>query len=548
MSRIVPPNKPFIALDGTVLTLSGSRYDERQRSQHVRLAKTIWCWDYAPLFDVVRLEPGFETFRFTGKSALEWVKDLERSNPEEAERFAEWYVALVEPYVSALSKRSRIPRNFYSTELAHPPLASSLPKLIRALKMRHANAEHWEAALRSLAGKGLKSEELNESGVLIRLKTRFPGKILSQAQVFSLIEFDHVTPRLVCESRFGFETKAGWDECCECVPQKEFVKRGLWGGKGDGSWYVIRHRHRALGWSIVRCRYLDLFVRHLDWWWILDEHGKKIARQPEDGFSSPERAIHYAEFEIKSRFKSMGRDLALTKWEQYSLPGGDGYREILIQLHDWPDTYQARHFETRNVLIHIRSGIRETNDGRRVLFLDEIQSDWHADIHWKRNKNAEEPPPDAPFRKDWPLLALKLMLWWSQRQGLDGLAWSTAELQAARWREYKPPEMLYRSALPDAARSMARVLNLDFTQTRMSVRDNTRCVELSNDGRWVVLNQSGVQITKPFWSQGQAETFANLTGTFVTLDVPVLWLNDLPRIKAIPLYGVADKEFWFQRV
>jgi hypothetical protein len=79
----------------------------------------------------------------------------------------------------------------------------------------------------------------------------------------------------------------------------------------------------------------------------------------------------------------------------------------------------------------------------------------------------------------------------------------------------------------------------------MSVRANTRWIELSNCGEWVVLNQSGVQITKPFRSRAQAEIFANLTGTFVTLDVPVLWLNDLPPIKVIPLYGVADKEFWF---
>jgi hypothetical protein len=144
----------------------------------------------------------------------------------------------------------------------------------------------------------------------------------------------------------------------------------------------------------------------------------------------------------------MGRALALTKWEQFSLPGGDGYRETLIQLHDWPDAYLARHFKTRNILVHIRSGIRKTENGRRVLFLDEIQSDWHADIYRARQNNADEPPTNAPFRKDWPLLALKLMLWWSQRQGLDGLAWSTVELQAARWKGYGHPRRFTDRSCP----------------------------------------------------------------------------------------------------
>jgi hypothetical protein len=213
-----------------------------------------------------------------------------------------------------------------------------------------------------MTSKGVKPEELDESGVLIRLETQFAGETLSQAQVVRLIDLRHVTPKFVCESRFGFMTKAGWNECCQWVPTKDYKKRGLWGSKGDGSWYVIRYRHRALGWSVVRCRYTDLFTRRPDWWWVLDERGKLIA-QPPEGFDSPEDAIEYAEHKINQRFSSMGRDHALAKWERYSLPGNDGYREILIQLDDWPGSYKPRHYRTRNVLVHIRTGVRETDDG-----------------------------------------------------------------------------------------------------------------------------------------------------------------------------------------
>lgn len=542
------PNYSYTALNGTVLALSESRFDERQRRQRHRLTKSATCWDYAPLLDVVRREHGFPTHRFTSKSAAEWVSDLRRRKSPELDRFAHWYETLVGHFLGELSKRPRIPDNLYSIEMTRPPVASSLPSMIRGLGLNRASAEQWAATLRSMSSKGVKPEELAKSGVLIRLETQFEGEMLTQAQVVRLIDLRHVMPKFVCESRFGFMTKAGWDECCQLVPAKEYKKRGLWGRKGDGSWYVIRYRHRALGWSVVRCRYTDLFTRRPDWWWVLDERGKAIA-QPTEGFDSPEDAIEYAELRINQRFSSMGRDHALSKWERYSLPGSDGYREILIQLDDWSGSYKPRHFRTRNVLVHIRTGIRETDDGRRVLFLDEIQSDWHADLYAASKDDSSQqnkaPPPDAPFRKDWPLLALKLMLWWSQAQRLDGVAWSTAELQSARWRSHGPPEALYRSALPDAARLIAKVLSLELSQTSMPVRSNTRWVELADDG-WVVRNRSGVPITKPFRHRGQAEVFADLTGSIVRVNVPVLWLNDLPPIKAIPLYGVATEEFWFQ--
>ena len=548
MTNKAPPNFSFTALDGTVLELSESRFDERQRRQRYRLKKGATEWDYAPLLDVVRRERGFATHRFTGKSAAEWLADLRKRKSPELDRFTQWYEALVGHFLEELAKRPRFPENLYSLELARPPLMSSLPSLIHGVGLKRASSEQWAATLWAMTHKGVKPEELRESGLLTRLETQFAGERLSQAQLVRLIHLSHVTPKFVGEFRFGFKTMALWKECCQWVPAKDYRKRGLMGSKGDGSWYVIRYRHRALGWSVVRCRYTDLLTQRPDWWWVLDERGKRIAQRPE-GFDTPEDAIEFAELTMNQYFSSMGRDHALSKWERYSLPGNEAYREILIQLDDWPGSYKPRHYQTRNVLVHIRTGIRETDDGRRVLFLDEIQSDWHADLHAAGKEDSSPQntvsPPDAPFRKDWPLLALKLMLWWSQVQKLDGVAWSTAELQSARWKSVGPPEALYRSALPDAARSITKVLNLELAQTSMTVRSNTRWVELADDG-WVVRNRSGVPITKPFRHRGQAEVFADLTGRFVRVNVPVLWLANLPAIKAIPLYGVATQDFWLQ--
>ena len=206
-------------------------------------------------------------------------------------------------------------------------------------------------------------------------------------------------------------------------------------------------------------------------------------------------------------------------------------------------------YRTRNVLVHIRTSIRKTQDGRRVLFLDEVQSDWHADLHTKAKagpqKPQETPPPDAPFRKEWPLLSLKLMVWWAQRLGLHGVAWSTAELQLARWRGYGPPETLYRSVLPEAARALAATLGLAHDVTSLSVRTYSRRVDLGNQG-WDVRSHNGVSITKPFRTRAQAESFADQTGSFVTIDVPVIWIKGMAPIRSIPLYGTGTAEMWLK--
>lgn len=536
----------FAMQDGSELQLYVTRFDERQRRLRMILPKVATCWDYAPLVDVVRKEPGFEKLRFTGKTAAQWVNDLRIHKSPDYDRFKRWYESVVGRHLNSLKKRQRIPDNHYCIEIASPPLESSLPRLVRELGLRRSSVGQWSATLRSLVGKGIKPEELEESGVLNRLQRHGTDAQITQSQVLSMIDLSHVIPKFACESRYGFVSKGQWLEMCRLIPEKEFKWRGLFGRRSAGAWHVMRFKHQALGWSIVRSRYSDLFTNRKDWWVVLDDKGH-VCRQPLYGFETAEDAIESAHSQISQRFATFGRDQAMPKWERFSLPGGEGYQEILLQLDDWAGNYLPRHYRTRNVLVHIRTRLRTTQDGRRVLFLDEIQSDWHADLHAElkpdSKKRRDTPPPDAPFRKEWPHLSLKLMLWWAQRLGVDGLSWSTAELQLARWRGFGPPETLYRSVIPEAAQTLAKSLGLPFESTHLSVRANIRRVELVKQG-WIVCNADGCQITKPFRSRNQAESFADQTGSFLVIKVPVIWIGSMAPLRTIPLYGTAPTEVW----
>lgn len=68
-------------------------------------------------------------------------------------------------------------------------------------------------------------------------------------------------------------------------------------------------------------------------------------------------------------------------------------------------------------------------------------------------------------------------------------------------------------------------------------------VELRENG-WLVIGEAGHSLTKPFRTREQAEHFADLITGRALVAVPVLMLDGLPTIKAIPLFGVGSREDW----
>ena len=149
--------------------------------------------------------------------------------------------------------------------------------------------------------------------------------------------------------------------------------------------------------------------------------------------------------------------------------------------------FRSSHFDEPNILAHVRFNERADADGKKVLFIEEVQSDW-AQAGRKKgfDKNAEitswvvanqnggvaagpyvdrasaefglrsvqrENPnthftvetrtdrsgrftPSAPFvtkTEAWTLLAMKRMIRYAAENGFDRLAWTTGTQQAARY-------------------------------------------------------------------------------------------------------------------
>jgi hypothetical protein len=178
----------------------------------------------------------------------------------------------------------------------------------------------------------------------------------------------------------------------------------------------------------------------------------------------------------QTREDRFGSDLP-TKYDRYQQPGAENYRELLLTLPG-KNHYQSGHWDEPNVLAHVRFNDRTTPEGKKVLHLEEVQSDWHqagrkkgyelpkgkrptqaqakeyfgiSDSDWAKMdhdfresyvdeiaqggrhlKNLGE-VPDAPFKKTWHEMALRRMLRYAAEKGYDYLSWTDGEKQADRY-------------------------------------------------------------------------------------------------------------------
>lgn len=230
-------------------------------------------------------------------------------------------------------------------------------------------------------------------------------------------------------------------------------------------------------------------------------------------------------------------DEGATKFSKYTLPGGENYREVLLTLptnmseynkfsegltakygpggfsnlpltdverarlekfyaNEEKQPFTSQHFDQPNILAHLRVNDRVDADGKKVLFVEEIQSDWHQAGRKQGYKQPDLKPedvraeyiqpnvpeggnpdiypgyyevfnkktgelvtraggglsperaiqeainianaskggvPDAPFKTTWSELAMKRAIQMASEGGYDRIAFTTGKTQAERF-------------------------------------------------------------------------------------------------------------------
>lgn len=130
-----------------------------------------------------------------------------------------------------------------------------------------------------------------------------------------------------------------------------------------------------------------------------------------------------------------------TKWGQYKLDGGENYREYLFKMSgsEYYNQAMSQHWgEREGILAHARVQDFDV-DGKKMLFIEEIQSDWHNEgqkkgyAEGKTESASGDAVPDAPFRNNYQEYVLKRLIRMAAEEGYDSIGWTTADIQSERW-------------------------------------------------------------------------------------------------------------------
>ena len=228
---------------------------------------------------------------------------------------------------------------------------------------------------------------------------------------------------------------------------------------------------------------------------------------------------------LDSQINEINKTITPTKHPNWQLPGGENYREILLTLPanaskaeqtymrlgdltrpltateqleygnaraallkettEGSKTYRSSHFNEPNILAHMRVNDRVDADGKKMLLIEEIQSDWHqagrekgyagenqkallknqtrlgeidkilatakytpeegSKLLYEQSQLAKEygeleakrarggDVPDAPFKDTWHQLALKRALKYAADNGYDRVGLTTGRQQVDRY-------------------------------------------------------------------------------------------------------------------
>lgn len=421
-----------------------------------------------------------------------------------------------------------------------PRFYSPVERAVEASKQGKASAEQWLATIKKMAG--VKPEELEYLDLEPWLKS-YKGPITKE----ELADYIRANRLEIEETVHGEEgARRTADEQAQTQLAEELRAEGHEVGfADDGSLLQINVRDPQApgGWSLhdVNDReeleaLPDTIRQRVD---ILNDISTRVAAERARVAEAPHG---WAQIEGQS-----------TQYGDYTLPGGKNYREMLlrmpegyrgfeldkrkaifdeyaeridaqekiartyslpmdqrmeatdaaIELREQRDTradaaapgqepYRSTHWREKNILAHVRFNERTDADDKKVLFLEELQSDWHqqgrqrgypqdvetiraaqekrdeagriaaaAMEELKRRMEAEKPSfdvqqevlrteaalrtaqadydrakgavPDAPFKTSWPMLIQKRMIRFAAEHGFDRIAWTTGDQQNERY-------------------------------------------------------------------------------------------------------------------
>ncbi len=451
--------------------------------------------------------------------------------------------------IETARRRLREDQHYLSTKTNAAPrhLYSLLLQRLSALPLARASARQWRATIDNLQRSGVREEEIVWSGLRRFMRGQADTTLLDKAQILAAIDFRSIRLELSTEQRWGMDGNLCFEEVAQRMPHQVVYRAAL--GLDASCHCILRYVDGRYNYRVGVVKTLadgHPMALNKDWF-VLDSYGRSVPCDERHGpfYRNSESAMRAASDHARATYGIHRGVRFHTRFDHLTLAGGSDYREWIVSLPDHQRLFFGAHHIDHNVLLHIRSSTRVDTKGRRLLFIEELQSDWHqSGQRLGYDTDAWGSVANAPFKKEWVALGVKLMLIRASQNGYDGIAWPSGEIQEMRYASaLQPIKRHYDREIPQALDRLGRPFQCAVGSSRIVTLDPWLNVNRTRD-KWAVADDKGRFRTRPrYRSHSEAMAVLARHARRIELEVPSLLIN--PALhrqltsQGLPLFGTS---------
>ena len=487
---------------------------------------------------------------------LDTVRFVDDWNEEDKTIIAKWIqeddqIRVIETARRRLidSQKQLSVKNYSAPKL----LYSVLRQRLINLPLQRATVEQWQATITNQKQHGLREEEIQWSGLIAYLRNNSANTLISKADIIKNLSYENIRIELSSEKLWGANGGLSFSEVALRMPHQAVYRAAL--KLDEDCVCILRYVDSVCNYrvGVVKTFNNDHYMALNKYWFALDSYGRAIPNSAKLNskisgenlfFENSVDAKFAADKHAREHLNVRSGAKPHTYFDHLTLYGGYDYREWFVSLPDFQRVFFGAHFYDHNILAHIRTTTRTDNKGKKLLFIEEVQSDWHQSgkcygydtSSWGRVAN-------APFKRDWSVLAVKLMLIHASQNGYDGIAWSPGDVQEMRYNcQLQSIKHYYDKRIPDALNKLVKDLNCRVAHTEIKTRDPWLNVEKKQD-KWRVADAVGKFKTKAKYNnRDEAMIVMARHCRAIDLEVSVLQISEELRRQisenGLPLFGL----------
>lgn len=422
----------------------------------------------------------------------------------------------------------------------HPiTLYSNLIEWLQALNMRSAPAGQWIATI--LSAKGLREDEIERSRLLSFLGEFDETEKVAKEYLLEIAEVE----LSACTFTVRTERSVSYRPALQSAAfSHETIPKKILDTFSDAE-IISCHKLVSFNYRIVRLKFTGMFGSG-ESWFVFDEHWHQF--KPSKSYQNAVDAVDFLYTVAADKFSEYTSQAPRNYYERYSLLGkNSSYKEWVVCIPSWPDGFEQSHFDLMNVILHLRTSEWKDTKYQPLLLIDEIQSDWHSfgRVHGYHNVGADVESvsvPDAPFKKEWHELGVKLAVWLALQAGYRRVAFTSSHVHQSRYGlDMEGFHLLYDQLIPKALDKLAAKFKCSLGSAMIAISKPKDNIRYKRGSGWELRTKGEEEKIKVVRNEVVALRYLERRGIKRQEEVRVLEISPelaaLVKSKGLPLFG-----------